>query len=74
MTTATLLNHLYHCGICEQVTAFYEIWKHHRNCVRGAALLEDMNDYQLKDIGLTRGDIPAVRRGLIRGSHYRSML
>jgi uncharacterized protein YjiS (DUF1127 family) len=73
MTTASMLNSLYHCGFCVQVSAFVDTWKTHRKNKEGARQLEAMNDHQLNDIGLTRGDISAVRRGLIR-DHYRSMV
>lgn len=67
MTTATLINNLYHCGFCTQVSTYFANWKasiadkikNHN----GARQLEDMSDHALKDIGITRGDITAIRHG-----------
>jgi len=73
MTTASMINSLYHCGFCAQVSSLIDAWKERSRNRDGARQLDAMNDHQLKDIGLTRGDIPAVRRGLIR-DHYRSMV
>lgn len=70
MTTASMLNSLYHCGFCAQVSAFAAAWKERRRNRDGARQLEAMSDHALNDIGLTRGDIPAVRRGEI-SHHYR---
>ena len=77
MTTASMINHLYHCGFCVQVSSLIGAWEERRRNIDGARQLDAMNDHQLKDIGLTRGDIPAVRRGLIREDYrsiYRSMV
>ena len=70
MTTASMFNSLYHCGFCVQVSAFVDAWKTRRKNKEGARQLEAMSDHALKDIGLTRGDIPAVRRGEL-SHHYR---
>jgi uncharacterized protein YjiS (DUF1127 family) len=70
MTTASMLNSLYHCGFCAQISAFADAWKQHMRNRDGARQLEAMSDHALKDIGLTRGDIPAVRRGELT-HHYR---
>ena len=70
MTTASMLNSLYHCGFCAQVSSLLDAWKTHRKNKEGARQLEAMSDHALKDIGLTRGDIPAVRRGELT-HHYR---
>ena len=74
MTTATLINNLYHCGFCTQVSTYFANWKasiadkikNHN----GARQLEDMSDHALKDIGITRGDITAIRHGEL-AHHYR---
>ena len=70
MTTASMLNSLYHCGFCAQVSAFAAPWKERRRNREGARQLEAMSDHALNDIGLARGDIQAVRRGEI-SHHYR---
>lgn len=70
MTTASMLNSLYHCGFCAQVSSLLDAWKTRRKNKEGARQLEAMSDHALKDIGLTRGDIPAVRRGELT-HHYR---
>ena len=70
MTTASMFNSLYHCGFCVQVSALLDAWKTRRKNRDGARQLEAMSDHALKDIGLTRGDIPAVRRGELT-HHYR---
>ena len=70
MTTASMFNSLYHCGFCVQVSALLDAWKTRRKNKEGARQLEAMSDHALKDIGLTRGDIPAVRRGELT-HHYR---
>ena len=70
MTTASMLNSLYHCGFCAQISAFADAWKQRMRNRDGARQLEAMCDHALKDIGLTLGDIPAVRRGELT-HHYR---
>ena len=70
MTTASMFNSLYHCGFCVQVSALLDAWKTRRKNKEGARQLEAMTDHALKDIGLTRGDIPLVRRGELT-HHYR---
>ena len=71
MTTASMLNSLYHCGFCAQVSAFATAWKERMRNRDGARQLEAMSDHALKDIGLTRGDIPLVRSGQLT-DHYRN--
>ena len=70
MTTATLINNLYHCGFCTQVSTYFSNWKERMRNRDGARQLEAMSDHALKDIGITRGDIPAIRRGEL-AHHYR---
>ena len=70
MTTASMLDSLYHCGFCARVSAFAAAWKERRRNRDGARQLEAMSDHALKDIGLTRGDIPLVRSGKLT-DHYR---
>ena len=70
MTTASMFNSLYYCGFCVQVSTLLDAWKTRRKNRDGARQLEAMSDHALKDIGLTRGDIPAVRRGELT-HHYR---
>lgn len=70
MTTATLINNLYHCGFCTQVSTYFANWKERMRNRDGARQLEAMSDHALKDIGITRGDIPAIRRGEL-AHHYR---
>ena len=71
MTTASMLNSLYHCGFCAQVSSLLDAWKTRRKNKEGARQLEAMSDHALKDIGLTRGDIPLVRSGQLT-DHYRN--
>ena len=71
MTTASMFNSLYHCGFCAQVSAFADAWKQRMKNRDGARQLEAMSDHSLKDIGLTRGDIPLVRSGQLT-DHYRN--
>ena len=71
MTTASMFNSLYHCGFCAQVSTFIDAWKERMRNRDGARQLEAMSDHALKDIGLTRGDIPAVRSGQLT-DHYRN--
>ena len=70
MTTASMFNSLYHCGFCVQVSAFVDAWKERMRNRDGARQLKAMSDHSLKDIGLTRGDIPLVRSGKL-ADHYR---
>lgn len=71
MTTASMFNSLYHCGFCVQVSALLDAWKTRRKNKEGARQLEAMTDHALRDIGLTRGDIPLVRSGQLT-DHYRN--
>ena len=71
MTTASMFNSLYYCGFCVQVSALLDAWKTRRKNRDGACQLEAMTDHALRDIGLTRGDIPLVRSGQLT-DHYRN--
>ena len=40
MTTASMLNSLYHCGFCAQISAFADAWKERMRNRDGARQLE----------------------------------
>tara|TARA_B110000046_G_scaffold168157_1_gene186332 strand:+ start:4482 stop:4703 length:222 start_codon:yes stop_codon:yes gene_type:complete len=65
MSTATITT--YYCQFCEMVASFFsnrvEAYRQKRIVNDGIAQLNRMSDIELKDIGLTRGDIPAISRG-----------
>ena len=71
MTTASL--NTYYCYFCDQISNYYNSWKKRIkddiDNKRGAAQLSYMSDHALKDIGLTRGDIPAIKAGTYVSYH-----
>lgn len=44
--------------------ALWQAYSTHRRQMRGAAQLRGLTDHELKDIGLTRGNIEAAARGI----------
>ena len=65
MTTTTLTT--YYCQFCDTVANFFKnraaTYRHKQTVNKGVAQLRAMSDIELKDIGLCRGDIPAVASG-----------
>ena len=46
---------------------WFEKWQQKRANYKAAEELSKMSDYQLKDIGITRGDIADIRNGTFTG-------
>lgn len=65
MSTRTLTT--YYCQFCDIITEFvsniFRKVNHRKEVNNGIKQLNRMTDYELRDIGICRGDIPRVAAG-----------